>query len=79
MTQVEKIRRKLRDMVLEQVEKVNRSVSDRMLYVTEGAGLFMLFGRPAPKAKDRLMSCVSADIDGFAKLWLRLNQAAEGV
>lgn len=78
MTKVEEIRRGLRDMVLEQVEKVNAVVGDQMLYVNESAGLFSLYGRPAPKALDRLMAREKADIEGFMKVWLRLDQAVKG-
>ena len=77
MTQENEIRQELREMVLRQVEEINSAVGGAMLYVSEWAGLFALYGRPSSCERDRLMMCVVADVDGLARLWLRLAKGME--
>ena len=69
-----RLARCLREMILRQIAEVNEAVGKQLLYVNECAGHLFLYGNPGGGHIDRLMACVSLDVEGLAGLWYRLEK-----
>lgn len=66
----------LRSQARRLIDYINGVVGRAMLYYTEnaGTGMWFLYGRPSEDAIDRLLLHGATNVDGFARLVVRLQE-----
>ena len=63
----------------ELVAHVNRVAGEALLYLSECAGMWMLFGRPDEESVDKLLLHGFTDAEDLARLVMRLENEMRGV